>query len=148
MDSYYLDYVTSYKELSAQQEQSYQSKNVLLLIKSIEQKSEKLAEYMSRARTMLGTADYQKIEEIIKNDERMLNYLKCEQVLDPKNGYRKEQRDSYLSCLNNFEEIRSSIQEITSPSPQNDHNKGEERRYEPELKPTTKPKNDFGFYIE
>ena len=47
---------------------------------------------------MLNSSDYQLIKEIIKNDERMLRYLKCDDLLEPQNGHFKDEK-SLLSFM-------------------------------------------------
>ena len=67
-DGYYPDYVISHRELSGQQEYAYQNKRTFDVIHIIKKKSEKLMDYISQARKMLNSSDYQLIKEIIKND--------------------------------------------------------------------------------
>lgn len=40
---------------------------------------------MTEARRNIDSSDYVRIDEIIKNDERMLNYLKCDSILSHRN---------------------------------------------------------------
>ena len=98
---------------------------------------------MSRARKMLHTSDYQQIKEIIQNDERMLRYLKCNELLEPQNSRFMEQKARYLSCLDNFKEIKSIIHAVTSPQPESLQSEVVERSNEPELKLTLEQENDF-----
>ncbi len=114
-DGYYPGYIASHKELSAQQEQAYQSKNVISLIKFTEQKAKNLNQYMKQARKMLYSHDYQRLEEIIKNDKKMLRHLECEVILAPQNSHLKEQRASYHACLETFGEITENVQAILTP---------------------------------
>ena len=130
-DGYYPGYVASHRELSAQQEQAYQNKNVLLLIKFTEKKAKNLDEYMKRARKMLHSNDYQRIEEIIKNDRKMLRHLECEVILAPRNSHLKEQRASYHACLETFGEITNNFQAILSPTP-TQQSQVKEQSYQPE----------------
>ncbi|WP_374254251.1 relaxase/mobilization nuclease domain-containing protein [Acinetobacter brisouii] len=147
-DGYYPDYVISHRELSAQQQQAYLDNKLLLVIQLIEKKSNKLVAYMSRARKMLHTSDYESIAEMIKNDEKMLRYLKSEVILKPQNDHLKAYRASYLLCLDNFDEIKAQIKAIISPvpqSPQEPQSRVTEQRNEPELKPAPQPENDIDF---
>lgn len=143
-DGYYPGYVRAYQELSAQQQQAYEDKKALWLIEITEQKTEKLLAYMTEARRNIDSSDYARIGEIIKNDERMLNYLKCELVLSRKSNHLEDERDSYLSCLKNFDEIKERIKVVTSSTNQ-DFDDAASRvahhRNEHELKP--KQENDL-----
>ncbi|MBD8010664.1 relaxase/mobilization nuclease domain-containing protein [Acinetobacter pecorum] len=115
-DGFYPGYLRAYQELSAQQQQAYQDKKVLWVIEITEQKTEKILAYMTEARRNIDSNDYARIEEIIKNDERMLKYLKCELILSHKNNHLEDERASYLylSCLKNFDEIKERIKAVTS----------------------------------
>ena len=113
-DGYYPGYVRAYNELSARQQQAYQDNKALWLIEITEQKTEKLLAYMTEARRNIDSSDYARIGEIIKNDERMLNYLKCDSILAHKNDHLEAQRASYLSCRKNFDEIKERIKAVTS----------------------------------
>lgn len=117
-DGYYPGYVRSHQELSAQQQQAYQDNKAVWLIEITEQKTENLLAYMTEARRNIDSSDYARIEEIIKNDERMLNYLKCDSILSHKNNHLEDQRASYLSCLKNVDEIKEGIKAVISSTHQ------------------------------
>ena len=116
-DNYYRGYVASHEELSEKQQEAYNSKSPIQLIDYIHKKSENLEEYMRRASNYISKRDYEKFEEIIKNDLRMLKYLQCEKILEPQNDHLKQHRELYQSCLETFENIKSNIYEIKNPSP-------------------------------
>ena len=139
-DNYYPDYVGYHKELCDKQQQAYNSKDVLLLIDYTQKKSENLETYMSRASANLNRSDYEQIEQIIKNDQRMLKYLQCEKVLERQDACFEQHRATYQTCLMHFENIKRDIEQIKNPSSQ--HNVSQ-NTYEPEYK--TKPKNDLDF---
>lgn len=143
-DAYYPDYVGQHKKLSDKQQEAFDSNKPLQLIDYIKEKSENLQNYLNRASKNLSNSDYQKIGEIIKNDEKMLKYLKCEMILEPQNDHLEKQRDTYQTCLENFDTIKLNIKEITSPTQQKHV---AQQSYEPEYKPKPKPKpkhdNDF-----
>ena len=138
-DNYYPDYVGYHKELCDKQQQAYNSKDVLLLIDYTQKKSENLETYMSRASANLNRSDYEQIEQIIKNDQRMLKYLQCEKILEPQNTSFEQQRDTYQTCLKRFENIKSDIYQIKNLSPQHNVSQSDEHEYK------TKPKNDLDF---
>ena len=142
IDAYYPGYVADHKQLSAQQQQAYNDNNLLQLIDCVQKKAQNLEKYISQASRMINTWDYDKIEEIIKNDQRMLNYLKCEIILEPQNDHLKHQRASYQSCLESFENIKSHIHEVKKPkpTPQSDVL---EQTYEPEKQPNRDYDLDF-----
>lgn len=140
------NYVISHRELAGQQEYAYQNKRTFDVIHIIKKKSEKLMNYISQARKMLNSSDYQLIKEIIKNDERMLRYLKCDDLLEPQNGHFKDEKASYLSCIQNFKEIRSTIDAVTSPQPKSPEREVVERSNQPEPTLTPEQKNDFNFH--
>ena len=137
-DNYYPDYVGYHKELCDKQQQAYNSKDVLLLIDYTQKKSENLGTYMSRASANLNRSDYEQIEQIIKNDHRMLKYLQCEKILEPQNTSFEQQRDTYQTCLKRFENIKRDIEQMKKTFPH--HNV---QSNEPEYK--SKPKNDLDF---
>ena len=137
-DNYYPDYVGYHKELCDKQQQAYNSKDVLLLIDYTQKKAKNLEIYMSRASSNLNRSDYDKIEQIMQNDKRMLKYLHCEKILDPQNACFEQQRDAYQTCLKHFENIKSDIDQIKNPI---SHNVSQ--RDEPEYK--SKPQNDLDF---
>ncbi|MFS1587530.1 mobilization protein, partial [Acinetobacter radioresistens] len=142
-DGYYPGYIRAYQELSAQQQQAYEDKKALWLIEITEQKTEKLLAYMTEARRHINSHDYERIAEIIKNDERMLNYLKCDSILSHKNNHLEGQRVSYLSCLKNFGEIKERIKTFTFTIYQSSNEaqlKITDIQPQPELK--TKQEND------
>ncbi|WP_046206079.1 relaxase/mobilization nuclease domain-containing protein [Acinetobacter radioresistens] len=142
-DGYYPGYIRAYQELSAQQQQAYEDKKALWLIEITEQKTEKLLAYMTEARRHINSHDYERIAEIIKNDERMLNYLKCDSILSHKNNHLEGQRASYLSCLKNFGEIKERIKTFTFTIYQSSNEaqlKITDIQPQPELK--TKQEND------
>ena len=93
---------------------------------------------MLRASSNIRTSDYEQIEKIIKNDDRMLNFLKCEMILKPQNEHFKSQREAYKNCLETFEDIKNLITEIKSAGP-------EKYISQPTPEPENKPKqsNDF-----
>lgn len=137
-DGFYSGYVRAYQELSTQQQQAYEDKKALWLIEITEQKTEKLLAYMTEARRNIDSSDYARIEEIIKNDERILKYLKCELILSDKNNHLEDERASYLSCLKNFDEIKERIKAVTSSthhSSDDAPSRVVQHSYEPELKP-------------
>ena len=137
-DGYYPGYIDSHKILTKKQDQAYQSKNHLQLIEFISEKTDNLKKYMLRASSNIRTSDYEQIEKIIKNDDRMLNFLKCEMILKPQNEHFKSQREAYKNCLETFEDIKNLITEIKSPGP-------EKYISQPTPEPENKPKqsNDF-----
>lgn len=137
-DGYYPDYVGYHKELCDKQQEAYNNKNPLQLIDYIKKKSKNLETYISRARSNIHEWEYDKFEKMIKNDNQMLKYLKCEKILEPQNDHLKQQRESYQACLKSFETIKSDIYEIKNPLPRQNTS---QQTYEPEHKP--KPKNDF-----
>ena len=94
--------------------------------------------YIGRASANLNKWDYEKFEEIIKNDQRMLKYLQCEKILEPQNDHLKQQRESYQACLKSFESINSHIHEIKNPSPKRNIS---QQVYEQDHKP--QPNNDL-----
>lgn len=132
-DNYYRGYVASHEELSEKQQKAYNNKNLIQLIGYIQKKSENLEEYMRRASNYISKRDYEKFEEIIKNDQRMLKYLQCEKILEPQNNHLKQHRELYQSCLETFENIKSNIYEIKNPSPKSNVS---HPTYEPEMKPS------------
>ncbi|MND42250.1 DNA relaxase MbeA [compost metagenome] len=138
-DNYYPDYVCYHKELCDKQQQAYNSKDVLLLIDYTQKKSENLETYMSRASVNLNRSDYEQIEQIIKNDQRMLKYLQCEKILEPQNAHFEQQIDAYQTCLKRFENIKSDIYQIKNSSPQHNVSQSDEFEYK------TKPQNDLDF---
>lgn len=69
---------------------------------------------MTEAKRNIDSSDYARIEEIIKNDERMLKYLKCDSILSHKNDHLEAHRASYLSCCKKFDEIKERIKALTS----------------------------------
>ena len=117
-DGYYPGYIDSHKILTKKQDQAYQSKNHLQLIEFISEKTDNLKKYMLRASSNIRTSDYEQIEKIIKNDDRMLKFLKCEMILKPQNEHFKSQREAYKNCLETFEDIKNLITEIKSPGPE------------------------------
>ena len=117
-DGYYPGYIDSHKILTKKQDQAYQSKNHLQLIEFISEKTDNLKKYMLRASSNIRTSDYEQIEKIIKNDDRMLNFLKCEMILKPQNEHFKSQREAYKNCLETFEDIKNLITEIKSAGPE------------------------------
>lgn len=139
-DNYYPDYVVYHKELCDKQQQAYDNKKLSLLIDYTKKKAENLETYMSRASRNLNKFDYNKIEQIIQNDQRMLKYRQCEKILEPQNSHFEQQRETYQTCLKHFENIKSDIEQIKNPSSQ--HNVSQ-NSYEPEYK--AKPQNDLDF---
>ena len=137
-DGYYPDYVGYHKELCNKQQEAYNNKKPLQLIDYIQKKYKNLETYISRARSNIHEWEYDKFEKMIKNDNQMLKYLKCEKILEPQNDHLKQQRESYQACLKSFETIKSDIYEIKNPLPRQNTS---QQTYEPEHKP--KPKNDF-----
>ena len=117
-DGYYPGYIDSHKILTKKQDQAYQSKNHLQLIEFISEKTDNLKKYMLRASSNIRTSDYEQIEKIIKNDDRMLKFLKCEMILKPQNEHFKSQREAYKNCLETFEDIKNLITEIKSAGPE------------------------------
>ena len=139
-DNYYPDYVLYHKELCDEQQQAFNNQDTLLLIDYTKKKAENLETYMSRASRNLNKSDYEKIEQIIKNDQRMLKYLQCEKILERQDTRFEQHRAAYQSCLKRFENIKLDIEQIKNSSSQ--HNVSQ-NTYEPEYK--TKPKNDLDF---
>ena len=137
-DNYYHDYVGYHKELCDKQLQAFKNQDALLLIDYTQKKAKNLEIYMSRASSNLNRSDYDKIEQIMQNDKRMLKYLHCEKILDPQNACFEQQRDAYQTCLKHFENIKSDIDQIKNPI---SHNVSQ--RDEPEYK--SKPQNDLDF---
>lgn len=147
-DGYYPSYVRAYQELSAQQQQAYQDNKALWLIEITEQKTEKILAYMTEARRNIDSSDYARIEEIIKNDERMLKYLKCELILSHKYDHLENERASYLSCITNFDEIKERIKAVTSSRLQSSDDASSRiahHSYEPELKPKQEKNSNADF---
>ena len=141
-DGYYPDYVGYHKKLCDKQQEAYNNKKPLQLIDYIQEKSKNIETYIGRASANLNKWDYEKFEEIIKNDQRMLKYLQCEKILEPQNDHLKQQRESYQACLKSFEAIKSDIHEIKNPSSKRNFS---QQTYEPEIKPN--PKSDFDLDI-
>ena len=139
-DNYYPDYVLYHKELCEKQQQAFNNQDRLLLIDYTQKKAENLETYMSRASSNLNGLDYEKIEQIIKNDQRMLKYLQCEKILERQDTRFEQHRAAYQTCLMHFENIKRDIEQIKNPSSQ--HNVSQ-NTYEPEYK--TKPQNDLDF---
>ena len=137
-DGYYPDYVGYHKKLCDKQQEAYNNKKPLQLIDYIEEKSKNIETYIGRASANLNKWDYEKFEEIIKNDQRMLKYLQCEKILEPQNDHLKQQRESYQACLKSFESINSHIHEIKNPSPKRNIS---QQVYEQDHKP--QPNNDL-----
>lgn len=137
-DGYYPDYVGYHKKLCDKQQEAYNNKKPLQLIDYIQEKSKNIETYIGRASANLNKWDYEKFEEIIKNDQRMLKYLQCEKILEPQNDHLKQQRESYQACLKSFESINSHIHEIKNPSPKRNIS---QQIYEQDHKP--QPNNDL-----
>ena len=137
-DSYYPDYNWRHKRLSEQQDELCKRKDILGMIECISQKAENLKEYTSRGWRDLHGFDYQRIRNIIKNDERTLHYLHCEAILDQRNDRFKTDRQTYLNCLDTFEDIKTLIAERLSPTPIQTT-----KRPEPKLDNQPKPSRDF-----
>ena len=138
-DNYYPDYVGYHKALCDKQQQAYNNKDALLLIDYTQKKAKNLETYMNRASSNLNGLDYDKIEQIIQNDQRMLQYLHCEKILEPHNARFEQQRDAYETCLKHFENIKSDIDKIKNLSPKHNVSQSDEHEYK------TKPKNDLDF---
>lgn len=141
-DGYYPDYVKFHETLTKKQDQAYRSKKHFQLIDFIAEKTDNLERYMNRASSNISTSDYDQIEKIIKNDERMLKYLKCEVILEPKNDHFDSQRQVYKKCLATFEDIKSLITEKKNPTPEKYFSQSSP---EPENKPKLKQSRDFDF---
>ena len=145
-DIYYRQYTSSHREFSAQQDYAYQNGRKFDVIHIIKQKSEKLKDYINQARNMLKRSDYELIEKIIKNDERMLKYLKCDAVLEPQNLHFKDEISSYRACLENFESIQSTLHAVRTPKPVSSTQQSQlvaDLSLDLDLKP--KPPQDFDF---
>ena len=127
-----------HERLSKKQDELCRSKNLLDLIDCIAEKANNLQQYTSRAWRNLSSYDYDKIEKIIRNDEIMLKYLKCEVILEPQNDHFKSKRQVYQNCLDTFEDIKSLITERKAPI-------AEKHFSQPSPEPENKPKqsNDF-----
>ena len=139
-DNYYPDYNFRHKRFSEQQDELCQRKDILGMIKCMAKKADNLKEYTSRGWRDLQSFDYQKIQKIIRNDEITLHYLRCEAILEPQNDHLKADRQTYLKCLDTFEDIKTLIAERLAPTPVQDRQRSEP---EPENKP--KPSCDFDF---
>ncbi|MDG9950904.1 mobilization protein, partial [Acinetobacter ursingii] len=139
-DGYYPDRVAYHEKLCKKQQQAYDGEKTLQVIDYINEKTKNIEEYMMKAYANLKQRDYEKFEEIIKNDQRMLKYLQCEKILEPQNAHLQQQRESYQSCLQRFENIKSYIHDIKNPTVQETQNTSQ-NTYETEYKP--KPKNDL-----
>ena len=139
-DSYYPDYNLRHKRLSEQQDELCKRKDILGMIKCMSQKADNLKEYTSRGWRDLHGFDYQRIQNIIKNDQITLHYLHCEAILEPQNDRFKADRQTYLNCLDTFEDIKTLITERLAPTPVQDRQRPEP---EPDNKP--KPSRDFDF---
>lgn len=145
-DIYYRQYTSSHREFSAQQDYAYQNGRKFDVIHIIKQKSEKLKDYINQARNMLKRSDYELIEKIIKNDERMLKYLKCDAVLESQNSRFKDEISSYRACLENFESIQSTLHAVRTPKPVSSTQQSQlvaDLSLDLDLKP--KPPQDFDF---
>lgn len=145
-DIYYRQYTSSHREFSAQQDYAYQNGRKFDVIHIIKRKSEKLKDYINQARNMLYRNDYELIEKIIKNDEKMLKYLKCDAVLEPQNARFKAEISAYRACLDNFEDIKSTLEAIKSPKPTLTDQSNElvsDQSVDLDLKPKPNPKQDF-----
>lgn len=66
-------------------------------------------------------------------------------LLEPQNCRFKDEKASYLSCIQNLKEIRSTIDAVTSPQPKSPEREVVERSNEPELTLTPEQNNDFNF---
>lgn len=139
-DHYYPDYVFEHKRLCKSQQSAYEKKDVRQLIDYSKEKFENIETYMNRAGRELYDWDYERIEKIIKNDQRMLRSLNCEQVLEPQNQYLKTEIDSYQSCLESLDNIKNQILEIRMPRSKREVFR---QNYDPEQ--NLKPKNSFDF---
>ncbi|ENW84990.1 hypothetical protein F908_00191 [Acinetobacter sp. NIPH 284] len=139
-DNYYPDCVLYHKELCDKQQQAYDSKKLSLLIDYTKKKAENLETYMSRASSNLNRSNYEKIEQIIKNDQRMLKYLQCEKILERQDTHFEQHRAAYQTCLMHFENIKRDIEQIKKPSSQDNVS---QNSYQPEYK--AKPQNDLDF---
>jgi hypothetical protein len=138
-DNYYPDYVGYHQTLCDKQQQAFEEGKVLRLIEYTQQKADNLEIYMNRARSNLNRSDYDKIEQIIQNDQRMLKYLQCEKILEPQNARFEQHRATYQTCLKHFENIKSDIEQIKNLSPQHNDVQSDKLEYK------TKPKNDLDF---
>ena len=136
-DGYYRDYVARHEQLTTRQDAAFRSKNQLQLIDCISEKSDLLNTYMNRASNELHAGDYKRINDIVKNDERMLKYLKCEAILLPQNAHFENQRDKYEACVKTFDNIKNQITAI-------EEHKSEKRPVQFDFEQEKpKPKNDF-----
>ncbi|MHA3084531.1 relaxase/mobilization nuclease domain-containing protein [Acinetobacter sp. ANC 5383] len=136
-DGYYRDYVARHEQLTTRQDAAFRSKNQLQLIDCISEKSDLLNTYMNRASNELHAGDYKRINDIVKNDERMLKYLKCEAILLPQNAHFETQRDKYEACVKTFDNIKNQITAI-------EEHKSEKRPVQFDFEQEKpKPKNDF-----
>lgn len=135
-DGYYPDYMYSHEKLSENQQEAFSKENPLQLIDFMSKKYENVEKYLNKARKDISLWDYEKVETMLKNDQRMLKYLQCDRILEPQNDHLEKQRKSYQSCLKSFENIKEKIHESRNPSQRVSY-----QSYEPDNKP--KPKNDF-----
>ncbi|SDY89923.1 relaxase/mobilization nuclease domain-containing protein [Acinetobacter kyonggiensis] len=140
-DGYYPDYNICHERLSKKQDELCRSKNLLDLIDCIAEKANNLQQYTSRAWRNLSSYDYDKIEKIIRNDEIMLKYLKCEVILEPQNDRFESKRQVYQNCLDTFEDIKSLITERKAPI-------AEKHFSQPSPEPENKPKRSDDFELD
>lgn len=80
--------------------------------------------------------------KIIKNDQRMLTCLKCEQVLEIKNNHAKEQKRLYQECLADFENIKQHVNHIKNSFHQPRTSNMDSKNIA-QAKPSLKPKSSF-----
>ena len=95
---------------------------------------------MNRAHREISDSNYQKIKDIVKNDQRMLKYLFCEQVFEAQNNHLKKYKSDYESCLTTLQKIKTEITEVTQPLVKPNHI---EKVIKLEVKQESK--NDFNF---
>ena len=141
-DRYYPDYTYEHKRLCIRQKQIYERKDALALIQCIKEKFENLEIYMNRAHREISDSSYQRIETIIKNDQRMLKYLSCEQVLESQSNHLQEYKSDYESCLTTLQKIKTEITEATQPCVKPNH---VEKVIQPEVKQEAKSDSNFDF---
>lgn len=134
-DGYYPDYMYSHEKLSESQQEAFSKNNSLQLIEFTSKKYENIENYLNRARNYISLWDYEKVEVMLKNDQRMLKYLQYDRILEPQNARLEKQIQLYQACLKSFENIKEKIHESKSPSQRVSY-----QSYEPD---EPKPKNDF-----
>ena len=79
----------------------------------------------------------------------MLKYLKCDAILEPQNSRFKNEIFAYKASLDNFEDIKSTIEAVKSPKSNNimpqpcDSELRVAQSLDHDYKPKPKPPEDF-----